>query len=395
MTAEPYWDPYDDTIRRKPYDAWRRLRDDAPAYYNEKYGFWALSRFDDVLAASIDTETFSSAYGITVDTVGKKPAHPIMIMMDPPQHDVLRKLVSPMFTPRAMRALEARIRELCAGYLDPFVGSGGFDYVRDFGMRLPVMVISSLLGFPKEDHEMLREWSDATLYREEGNEGFTEIGKKAMEESQLYYWHAVQARRREPREDLISQILSTEFEELDGRRRTLDDIETMGMISLISAAGNETVARHLGWTAVVYAEWPEERRKLVDDPSLTPNAVEELLRFEAPSPIQGRYVTHDVEMHGVTIPEGSTMVLLTGSAGRDERRYPEADRFDVNRKLDRHVTLGYGAHYCLGAALARLEGRVGLEETLKRFPEWEVDQSAVKFVETNTVRGPASCPIRF
>ncbi|MBM4268511.1 MAG: cytochrome P450 [Deltaproteobacteria bacterium] len=395
MSAEPYWDPYDAAIRRNPYDAWRRLRDDAPAYYNAKYDFWALTRFDDVLAASIDTGTFSSAYGITLDTVGKKPAHPIMIMLDPPQHDVLRKLVSPMFTPRRMRALEDGIRELCAGYLDPFVGSGGFDYVRDFGMRLPVMVISSLLGFPKEDHEMLREWSDAALYREEGQEGFTEIGKKAMEESQLYYWNAVQERRRAPREDLISQILATEFEELDGSRRTLDDIETMGMISLISAAGNETVARHLGWAAVVYAEWPAERKKLVDDPSLVTNAVEELLRFEAPSPIQGRYVTRDVEMHGVTIPQGSTMALLTGSAGRDERRYPEADRFDVQRKLDRHVTLGYGAHYCLGAALARLEGRVGVEETLKRFPEWDVDRSAVQYVETNTVRGPSSCPIRF
>ena len=366
----PYWDPYDHEIRKRPYDAWRRLRDEAPLYWNERYAFYALSRFDDVLAASIDHATFSSAYGITLDGIGKKPDHPIMIMLDPPEHDVLRKVVSALFTPRAMLRLEDRVRALCVEYLDPFVGSGGFDYVRDFGMRLPVMVISSLLGFPEEDHDQLREWSDALLHREEGREGPTEEGVEAQRQAWSYYWEAIQARRANPRDDMVSHILASELEDPDGTRRTLTDIEAMSMISLISAAGNETVARHLGWVATVYADWPAERRKLVENPSLVPNAVEELLRFEAPSPTQGRYVMRDVEIHGTVVPAGSKMALLTGSAGRDERHYPDADRFDVERKLDRHVTLGYGAHYCLGAALARLEGRVGLEETLKRFPEW-------------------------
>ena len=391
----PYWDPYDHEIRKRPYDAWRRLRDEAPLYWNERYAFYALSRFDDVLAASIDHATFSSAYGITLDGIGKKPDHPIMIMLDPPEHDVLRKVVSALFTPRAMLRLEDRVRALCVEYLDPFVGSGGFDYVRDFGMRLPVMVISSLLGFPEEDHDQLREWSDALLHREEGREGPTEEGVEAQRQAWSYYWEAIQARRANPRDDMVSHILASELEDPDGTRRTLTDVEAMSMISLISAAGNETVARHLGWVATVYADWPAERRKLVENPSLVPNAVEELLRFEAPSPTQGRYVMRDVEIHGTVVPAGSKMALLTGSAGRDERHYPDADRFDVERKLDRHVTLGYGAHYCLGAALARLEGRVGLEETLKRFPEWEVDPERVMLVETNTVRGPSSCPIRF
>ena len=391
----PYWDPYDHEIRKRPYDAWRRLRDEAPLYWNERYAFYALSRFDDVLAASIDHATFSSAYGITLDGIGKKPDHPIMIMLDPPEHDVLRKVVSALFTPRAMLRLEDRVRALCVEYLDPFVGSGGFDYVRDFGMRLPVMVISSLLGFPEEDHDQLREWSDALLHREEGREGPTEEGVEAQRQAWSYYWEAIQARRANPRDDMVSHILASELEDPDGTRRTLTDVEAMSMISLISAAGNETVARHLGWVATVYADWPAERRKLVENPSLVPNAVEELLRFEAPSPTQGRYVMRDVEIHGTVVPAGSKMALLTGSAGRDERHYPDADRFDVERKLDRHVTLGYGAHYCLGAALARLEGRVGLEETLKRFPEWDVDRDRVQLVETNTVRGPSSSPIRF
>lgn len=394
-STAPYWDPYDHTIRTSPYDAWRRLRDEAPVYHNERYGFYALSRFDDVLAASIDHATFSSAYGITLDSIGSKPEHPIMIMMDPPDHDVLRKVVSALFTPRAMLRLEQRVRELCTAYLDPFVGSGGFDYVRDFGMRLPVMVISSLLGFPEEDHDQLREWSDALLHREEGREGPTDEGIEAQKQAWGYYWNAIQARRKDPRDDMVSHILAADYDAPDGQRRKLTDIEAMGMISLISAAGNETVARHLGWVATVYAAWPGERRKLVDNPSLVPNAVEELLRFEAPSPTQGRYVLRDVEMHGTVIPAGAKMALLTGSAGRDERHYADPDRFDVERKLDRHVTLGYGAHYCLGAALARLEGRVALEETLKRFPAWDVDQERVVLVETNTVRGPASCPIRF
>lgn len=394
-TDAPHWDPYDHDLRIHPYDSWKKLRDEAPVYYNEKWDFYALSRFDDVLAASVDTETFSSAYGITLDMIGKKPDNQSMIMMDPPDHDALRKVVSPLFTPRGIRRLEQTIRDLCARYLDPFIGSGGFDYVQDFGMRLPVMVISSLLGFPEEDHDMLREWSDATLHREEGHDGQTEEGKAAMRDSHKYYWEFIQKCRKDPGDDMVSNMIATDFEAPDGTTRYLEDMEAMYMIGLISAAGNETVARHLGWVAYVYSDHPEERKKIVDDPSKSTNAVEEMLRYEAPSPIQGRYVTRDTELHGTTIPEGSKLALLTGSAGRDERRYPNAEVFDIDRDLDRHVTLGYGAHYCLGAALARLEGRVGLEETLKRFPEWEIDKEGVELVRTNTVRGPCKAPIRF
>lgn len=394
-TKAPHWDPYDHDLRVQPYDSWKQLRDEAPVYYNEKWDFYALSRFDDVLSASVDTETFSSAYGITLDMIGEKVDNQSMIMMDPPEHDALRKVVSPLFTPRGIKKLESTIRSLCARYLDPLVGSGGFDFVQDFGMRLPVMVISSLLGFPEEDHDMLREWSDATLHREDGNESQTQEGKDAMRNSHMYYWEFIQKCRRDPGDDMVSQMLLAEFVDHDGTTRRLEDMEAMYMCGLISAAGNETVARHLGWVAYVYSEHPAERKKVVDDPTKSANAVEELLRYEAPSPIQGRYVTRDTEMHGKTIPRGSKLALLTGSAGRDERRYPNAEVFDVDRDLDRHVTLGYGAHYCLGAALARLEGRVGLEETLKRFPEWEIDKDGVELVRTNTVRGPNKAPIRF
>ena len=363
-------------------------------YHNERFGFWALSRFSDVLAASLDTETFSSARGITLDTIGDPIPFPIMIMMDPPLHDAFRKVVSRAYTPRRIAALEARIRELCAGYLDPFVGEGGFDFVQDFGMRLPVMVISTLLGFPEEDHDQLREWSDISLHREEGKEGLTPEAQEAQNLTIAYYITQIEQRRRQPRDDMITALTEADLTSPDGEVRKLDDLEVMGMMALISNAGNETVARMLGWAALVLDEYPDARREMAQDPDFIPAGVEELLRYEAPSPIQGRYVTRDVELHGTILPEGAKLALLTGSAGRDERKYPDPDTYDIHRPIDRHVTLGYGAHYCLGAALARMEGKVALTEVLRRFPTWEVDRSAVTYVATNTVRGPSSVPVR-
>jgi len=397
MTEEtetgPYWDPYHADQRVAPYDAWRRLRDEAPVYHNERFGFWALSRFDDVLAASLDPEVFSSARGITLDTIGEPIPYPIMIMMDPPLHDAFRKVVSRAYTPRRIAALEVRIQELCATYLDPFIGEGGFDFVRDFGMRLPVMVISTLLGFPEEDHDQLREWSDVSLHREEGKEGQTPEAQEAQGLTIGYYMSQIEQRRRQPLDDMITALTEADLALPEGEVRKLTDLEIIGMLALISNAGNETVARMLGWTALVLDEYPDARREMAEDPALVSAGVEELLRYEAPSPIQGRYVTRDIEMHGKVIPEGAKLALLTGSAGRDERKYPDPDTYDIHRSVDRHVTLGYGAHYCLGAALARMEGKVALTEVLRRFPTWEVDRSAVTYVATNTVRGPSSVPV--
>ncbi|MDG2028776.1 MAG: cytochrome P450 [Acidimicrobiales bacterium] len=389
----PYWDPYDDDLRRSPYAAWQGLRDDAPLYYNERYDFFALSRFEDVMEASLDASTFSSAKGVTLDTIGTERELASMIELDPPHHDVLRRVVGRWFTPRAIGHLEQRIRTLCAGYLDPLVGRERFDIVGEFTARLPVMVISSLLGFPEEDHDNLRIWSDAQVHREDGEE---ERSAEALADSDKlhgYYWNTIVERRANPQNDMVSELIAAEMEDLDGTVRGLSDIETMAMIMLISIAGNETVARLLGSSAVVLSNWPDERRRLVEDPSLCDNAVDEMLRFEAPSPTQGRYVARAVELHGQVVPEGSKMLLLTGAAGRDERHYERAHEFDAGRRIDRHLSLGYGAHYCLGAALARLEGRIGLEEMLARFPEFHVEPDDVEYVKTNTVRGPAMCPV--
>lgn len=389
------YDPYDYELDADPHPVWRRLRDEAPLYRNDRYGFYALSRFQDVLDATLDVETFSSAHGTVLEMIDEIPDPAPLLFMDPPQHTRLRRLVSRAFTPKQINGLEPRIRELCAGYLDPFVGSGGFDYVTGFGARLPVMVISSLLGVPEEDQDMLRERTDLSLHREPGQTSPTPEQMGALMDVHGYWQAHIDERRRRPRDDIMTELVTAELELDDGTTRPLTDAELHTFYGLLSAAGNETVARLLGWAATTLAANPGERRRLVDDPGLITTGVEELLRYEAPSPIQARYVTRDVVLHGEVVPAGSKIALLTGSAGRDEREYPEPDRFDVSRRMARHVSFGFGLHFCLGAALARLEGRVALEETLARFPEWDVDRDGCEMVHTSTVRGFAKVPIRF
>jgi cytochrome P450 len=391
----PAYDPYDYALDRDPHPVWKRLRDEAPIYYNAEYDFYALSRFSDVLEASLDDRTFSSARGTVIEMMDEPLVDPPMIFMDPPQHTSFRRLVSRTFTPRRNVGLEQRIRDLCAGYLDPLVGAGQFDYLAEFGAKLPVMVISSLLGVPEEDQDQLRIWSDLMLYREPGRTGPSRASLAATGDIMTYWQSQIDLRRRQTRDDVLNDLVHATLRLDDENERPLSDGELLAFCNLISAAGNETVARFLGWAITLLASHPAERDKLVADPGLMPNAVEEILRYEAPSPIQARWVTRDVEIHGRLIPKDSKMALLTASANRDEREFPDADRFDVTREIDRHVGLGFGIHFCLGASLARMETRVALEETLRRFPSWEVEEDGLEMVHTSTVRGYAKVPIRF
>lgn len=394
--SELYYDPYDYEIDADPHPAWRRMRDEAPVYRNDKLDFYALSRFEDVMNASLDADTFSSAYGTVLELMADEPGDsPMMIFLDAPKHTQLRKLVSRAFSPRRIGELERSIRKLAAGYLDPLVGSGGFDYLQDFGAKLPVMVISALLGVPEEDREQIREWTDALLHRDEGDTGSQGAHTIASGKIWEYFGRYVEERRTRPKDDMISDLMQAEISLPDGTTRKLDNVELLAFIGLLSGAGNETVARFLGWTCTLLAKHPGERAKLVADPGLIPGAVEEILRYEAPSPVQARRTLREVELHGTVIPKGGKVLMLTGSAGRDEREFRDADRFDVNRVVDRHLSLGYGSHFCLGASLARLEARVAIEETLLRFPEWDVLWDETEWVHTSTVRGYHSVPIRF
>jgi cytochrome P450 len=314
-----YFDPYDYEIDADPHPIWRRMRDEAPLYRNDRYDFYALSRFDDVLAASVDTETYSSAWGTVLEMMQDEPNADgaMMIWLDPPAHTRLRKLVSRAFSPQRIAALEDEIRRIAAGYLDRYVGSGGFDYVADFGAKLPMMVIGAMLGVPEGDRDDIREWTDVMLHRAPGE---TDVSHRVAEVHRHlwgYFGRYVQQRRTHPKDDMMTDLIEAEVVDANGAARRLDDSELIAFIGLLSGAGTETVARLIGWAGTTLASFPDERRKLVDEPLKIPNAVEELLRFEAPSPVQARRVTRDAEWYGTRVPKGSKMVLLTGSAGRD------------------------------------------------------------------------------
>jgi cytochrome P450 len=391
MVEEIYYDPYDYALDAHPHPMWKRMRDEAPLYYNEKFDFFAVTRFNDVRDMSADWRTYSSHYGSVLELID----HPEvldqarnMLFEDPPIHDEHRSVLARTFTPRRISNLEPQIRALCSSYLDGLPAD--FDFVRDYGARIPMMVIGMLLGVPEEDREHLRHLADQTVHRDEGETGYNVDSQHQMME---YFAGHVALRREQPVDDIMSDLVHADVEAPDGTTRKLDDLELVQYMSLVSAAGNETVANLMGWAGMSLWRHPDQRQILIDNPGAIANAVEELLRYEAPSPIQARTVMRDVEVHGRPVPKGSKMALLTGSAGRDERVFPDPDRFDVTRQIDQHVSFGHGIHFCLGAALARLESRVALEEMLGRHPAWEVDEEGAEMVHTSTVRGWARLPV--
>jgi len=396
-----YYDPYDFEIDADPHPVWRRMRDEAPLYRNDKYDFWALSRFEDVAAGLQDWRTYSSAKGTLLELIksGWQPPAGVFIFEDPPLHDVHRKLLNRVFTPRRMSAIEPQIRSFCARSLDPLVGSGGFDFVADLGSQMPMRVIGMLLGIPEEDQEAIRDGVDESLKLKDGEmpravaPSKSDDGGSAGAFGQDAFAEYIAWRREHPTDDLMTELLNTTFVDDDGRERRLRDDELLGYIGLLAGAGNETTTRLIGWTGYLLGEHPDQRLRVARDRSLIPNAIEEVLRFEAPSPVQARYVTRDVEHHGTRVPEGSSMLFLNGSANRDARRYTDPDRLDVGREDTHHLSFGTGLHFCMGASLARLEGCVALEEVLKRWPDWQVDHDRAKRAHTSTVRGWERLPV--
>ena len=395
-SSELYYDPFDFDIDDDPYPIWKRLRDEAPLYYNEKYDFFAVSRFLDVENALKDWKTYSSAKGTLLELIKADIELPpgIFIFEDPPAHDLHRGLLSRVFTPRRMAAIEPDIRAFCARSLDPMVGTDGFDVIADLGAQVPMRTIGMLLGIPESDQSALRDEIDDGLKLEKSgempslSEGFDELGQTALFEEYIDY------RYKNPGDDVMTDLITAEYTDVDGVQRRLTREEALGYINLVAAAGNETTNRLIGWTTRLLSQHPDERRAVCEDRSLVNNTIEEVLRFESPSPVQARYVMTDVELHGTTVPEGSAILLLNGSGNRDERAFEHPDRFDVRRDIAHHLAFGYGIHFCLGAALARIEGRVVLDEMLTRFPDWEVDEDRAVRGRTSTVRGWSSMPVR-
>jgi cytochrome P450 len=391
--TEIYYDPYDFEIDADPYPVWKRMRDEAPLYYNQQYDFYAMSRFDDVERCSIDWRTYISGKGSVLEMIksGVEMQPGTILFEDPPAHDLHRSLLSRVFTPRRIAELEPKVRGFCAASLDPLVGSGGFDFISDLGAQMPMRTIGMLLGIPEADQEAIRDQIDEGLRLKEGTAPDPSASLSVTTGD--VFADYIDWRADHPSDDLMTDLLNAEFEDDIGVTRTLTRQEILGYVGLLAAAGNETTTRLIGWTGKVLAEHPDQRAMIVEDRTLVPAAIEELLRYEAPSPVQARYITKDVEHHGQTVPAGNVMVLLTAAANRDERHFPDPDRFDITRTIDHHLSFGYGIHFCLGAALARLEGRIALDEVVQRFPEWTVDWENAEQAHTSSVRGWERLPV--
>jgi cytochrome P450 len=391
--VELYYDPYDPDIDDNPYPVWKRMREEAPLYYNEKYNFYALSRYEDVARELPNWQTYRSGRGTTADILFNNIEVPpgILLFEDPPLHDLHRRLLSRVFTPRRMLAVESLVREFCSGELDPLIGSGGFDFIADLGAMMPMRTIGYLLGIPEDHQASIRDrnsaFNDTAKRREPG-----EVSQKIFEETIVMFAEFIEWRADHPSDDLMTELLAAEIDEPDGTRRPLSRTEVLSYTAMIAGAGNETTTRLIGFMGQLLSDHPDQRRELAADPSLIPDAVEESLRYEPPSPVQARYVAQDAEHYGRVVPEGSFMLLLNASANRDENQFPDPDRFDIHRRGG-HLSFGQGLHFCLGSALARLEARVAFEEVLKRWPDWEVDYANAERAHTASVRGWARLPV--
>ena len=383
--AELYYDPYNIELNMNPYPAFARFREEAPLYYNEQHDFYALSRYDDVNKATIDHDTFISGRGALLEIIksGMEIPPGTLIFEDPPIHNIHRNLLSRVFTPRKVLALEPQIREFTTRCLDPLVGSDRFDFVNDLGEQMPMRVIGMLLGIPEERQQQITDHGEETLKKDKVD---------ALATGEVFA-EFIDWRTDNPSDDIMTDLLNAEFEDETGTVRKLRRDELLLYLTVIATAGSETTTRMLGWAGKTLAEVPDQRRDLVADHSLIPQAIEEILRWEPPALQLARYVARDVEYYGQTVPEGSAMLLLVGAANRDRRRFaPDGDVFDIHREHRAHLTFGAGTHFCMGNALARLELRVALEEILKRFPEWEVDWPNAVPSETAAVRGWAAMP---
>jgi cytochrome P450 len=377
------YDPYSYEIDLDPYPLYRRMRDEAPAYYNPRLDFWAYTRFQDCHDAFLDWQTYSSAQGTVLELMGDRQfSGSLIIFMDPPKQIRYRNLVSKAFTPARMRALEPRIRAITVEYLDRLVGLPRFDVVREFTAKLPMDVISTLLGIPKQDRDQVRGWSNDLLHRDAGNPMPTRRGIESMLKLQAYFDEQMAERRRQPKDDMLTVLVEAE---VDGEK--LDDDEIRGFCNLLATAGNETVTKLLASAFYWLNAFPDQRRILVREPAVIPNAVEEFLRFDPPSQYQGRTLTRDVEIHGTAIPKGARLALVNGASGRDERRFPDPERLDVRREIEFHLGFGYGRHVCLGAFLARMESRVALEEFFRRWQEYAVPEEGIESMHSSNVRG--------
>jgi cytochrome P450 len=389
------YDPYARDMQVDPYPTYRYFRDEEPCTYNANMDFYALFRFEDVWQATLDWKTMSSSLGPALENRGEIPGDLFSIIgMDPPRHTRVRNIVSRGFTPRRIAALEQEVRTIAHSYLDPLRDLKEVDLQQEFAVKFPMDVISALLGIPEEMREPYRLWVDKMLERDPETGLPPEEGMKGGANARSYLQSLIRERHKQPQDDLISLIIDAEFDDIDGTRRSLSEEEVVGFASLLAAAGAETTAKLIGNATVFLWQHPEQRRALWEEPSGMARAIEEILRFDAPSQFQGRVALTESAWHGVTIPKGARVALVTGAACRDEREFDDPDRLDLTRHSGREIYFGHGQHVCIGKSLARLETRVALEEIRARFPDYEVDEAGLTRTYQAHVRGFQNVPIR-
>jgi cytochrome P450 len=389
------YDPYARAMQEDPFPAYHHFLEHEPCSYNPRMDFYALFRFEDVWEATLDWKTFSSSLGPALENRGQMPGRLFSIIgMDPPGHTALRNLVSRGFTPKRISALEDDVRRLAVHYLDGLRGERRFDVQQAFAVKLPMDVISVLLGIPEADRDWYRHTVDRGLERDPDTGAPSPESLGLLGKARAYVLELLAERRRRPREDLVSVIAQAELAEPDGTTRRLSDDEVAAFTTLLAAAGAETTAKLIGNLVVYLARHPDQRRWVFEDAAARlPAAIEEVLRYDAPSQFQGRVAMRDVTLHGVAIPEGARVALVTGAACRDPREFPDPDRLDVRRQAVRSLYFGYGHHVCIGKSLARLEARVALEELALRWPEWQVDEGGLTRTYQAHVRGFQNVPL--
>jgi cytochrome P450 len=390
------FDPVSSEFFDDPYALYKRMRTEAPLYYNEDEDFYALTRHDDVAAAFKDHETFSSARGLDLAMVrtGEVP-HKMIILMDPPDHRAMRSLLNKGFTPRAVQSQRDTITELVVQYLSK-VKSDRFDIVEDFAGPFPVEVITKMAGVPEEYRQQVRHWIDTSLHREPGQLAWNDTNIKANIDAAVYYYGLVQERRAEPQDDLISRLIAAEIIREDGKPSRLDDEEITGFAVLLGGAGAETVTKLIGNAMVVFAQHSDQWQQLCNDRTKIPNAIEELLRYVGPVQYNVRYTLKDAHLPSGTIPAGKPVFLMGAAANRDPDAFSDPESFDIDRDRTQcpNLALGYGIHSCLGAALARLEAAIALDHLLDFMPRYEVEWHGLRKVSMQNVAGYSSVPVR-
>ena len=389
MIATTEWDPWNVEVYDRPYSTYRRLLDDAPLYHNVGHDFYVICRYADVGRMLADQDTFIARNGTVLDAMTAEPNFPagLISFEDPPLHTMHRARLSRVFTPRAVKQIEEEIRDYCGRTLDLLTGRREFDMMAEFAREVPMRVMGLLLGIPEDDQPVLRDHFIKNLHRDM---------TVPPDNAEIYatFSDYIDFREEHPSDDLMTRLLFTEFEDLTGTTRRLTREELLTSVNLIGAAGNDTTSLLIGWITKLLSDHPDQRHAVAQDPGLITCVVEEALRFEPVSYAFGRWVARDVEFHGETVPQGSKLICVPGAANRDHSQFgPDADRFDIHRAIERHISFGYGAHFCLGANLARLEGRIALEELLRRTPDWQVDDEHARLVHGGPTRGYEYLPL--